>query len=47
MKSWLGDNDRDMYPAHNERKSVIAEKCIRTLKNKSYKYMTSTSTCVY
>ena len=26
MKSWLEDNDRDMYPAHNERKSVIAER---------------------
>ena len=26
MKSWLDDNDRDMYPAHNERKSVIVER---------------------
>ena len=30
-----------MYSIHNEGKSVIAEKFIRTLKNKIYKYMTS------
>ena len=32
-----------MYSTHNERKSVIAERFIRTLKNKIYKYMTSVS----
>ena len=32
-----------MYSAHNEGKSVIAERFIRTLKNKIYKYMTSSS----
>ena len=32
-----------MYSAHNERKSVVAERFIRTLKNKLYKYMTSIS----
>ena len=36
-----------MYSTHNERKSVVAERCPRTLKNKSYKYMTSTSKNVY
>ena len=30
-----------MYSTHNERKSVVAERFIRTLKNKIYKYMTS------
>ena len=30
-----------MYSTHNEDKSVIAERFIRTLKNKIYKYMTS------
>ena len=30
-----------MYSMHNEEKSVIAERFIRTLKNKIYKYMTS------
>ena len=31
----------------NERKSVVAERFIRTLKNKIYKYMTSISKNVY
>ena len=30
-----------MHSTHNEGKSVIAERSIRTLKNKIYKYMTS------
>ena len=29
-----------MYALHNAEKSVIAERFIRTLKNKNYKYMT-------
>ena len=36
-----------MYSAYNEGKSVIAERFIRTLKNKIYKYMTSISKNVY
>ena len=28
-----------MYSTHNEGKSVVAERFIRTLKNRSYKYM--------
>ena len=32
-----------MYSTHNEGKSVIPERFIRTLKNKIYKHMTSTS----
>ena len=32
-----------MYLKHKERKSVVAEKFIRTSKNKIYKYMNSTS----
>ena len=32
-----------MYSTHNEVKSVIAERFIRTLKNKIYKCMTSVS----
>ena len=32
-----------MYLIHNEGKSVVAERFIRTLKNKIYKYMTSIS----
>ena len=30
-----------MYSTNNEGKSVIAERFVRTLKNKIYKYMTS------
>ena len=36
-----------MYSTHNEGKSVVAERFIRTLKNKFYKYMTSVSKNVY
>ena len=36
-----------MYLIHNEGKSVVAERFIRTLKNKIYKYMTSISKNVY
>ena len=36
-----------MYSTHNTGKSVIAERFIRTLKNKIYKYMTSISKNVY
>ena len=36
-----------MYSTHNEGKSFAAERFIRTLKNKIYKYMTSISKNVY
>ena len=42
MKSWL-----EMYSTHNEGKSVVAERFIRTIKNKIFKYMTSISKNVY
>ena len=32
-----------MYSIHNEKTSVVAERFIRTLKTKIYKYMTSLS----
>ena len=32
---------------HNERKSVLAKRFIRTLKNRIYKYITSVSKNVY
>ena len=47
MKSWLEDNDIEMNSTRNEGKSVAAERFIRTLKNKTYEYMTSLSTNVY
>ena len=36
-----------MYSTHNEGKSVVTERSIRTLKSKIYKYMTSISKNVY
>ena len=36
-----------MYSTHNERKSVVTERLIRTLTNKIYKCMTSTSKNIY
>ena len=36
-----------MYSIHNEVKSVVAERFIRTLKTKIYKYMTAISKNVY
>ena len=36
-----------MYSTHNEGRSAIAERFIRTLKNKIYKDMTSISKNVY
>ena len=47
MKPWLEKNGIETYSAHNEGKSVIAERFIRTLKNKIYKYATSVSKNVY
>ena len=47
FKKRLKDNDIEMYSVHNEGKSVVAERFIRTLKNKTYKYMTSISKNVY
>ena len=47
FKRWLKNNDIEMYWIHNEGKSVVAERFIRILKTKSYKYMTSVSKTVY
>ena len=40
MESWLDKNDIEMFSTHNDGKSVVAERFIRTLKNKIYKYKT-------
>ena len=47
MKSFLQNNDIELYSTHNEEKSIIAERFIRILNNKVYKYMTSVSKDVY
>ena len=47
FKKWLKDNDIEMYSTHNEGKSVVAERFIRTLKNKIYKHMTAVSKMLF
>ena len=47
FKKWLKDNDIIMYSTHNEGKSVVAERFIRTLKNKIYKHKTAISKNLY
>ena len=47
FRKWLKDNDFEMYSVHNEGKSFVAERFIKTLKAKIYKYMISVSKNVY
>ena len=48
MKSLLENNATEMCSIHNEGKAVIAERFVRNLKNKIYKYMISISKkCAY
>ena len=44
FEKWLSGNT---YSTYNESKSVVAERFIRTLKNKLYKHMTATGKNVY
>ena len=47
MKSWLEKNSIEICSTHNEGEYFLAERFIRTLKNKIYKYMTPVSKNVY
>ena len=47
MKSFLQNNNIEVYSTHNEGKSVFTKRIIRTLKNKIYKYKTSILKNVY
>ena len=47
FKKWLKDNNIEIYSTHNEEKSVVDERFIKTLKNKIYKHMTAISKNVY
>ena len=47
FKKWLSDNDKIMYSKYNKGKSVVAERFIRTLKNKLYKHMTANGKNIY
>ena len=43
FKWWLQVSNIEMYSTHNEGNSVVAERFIRIIKNKIYKYMISIS----
>ena len=47
FKKWLKDNDIEMHSIHHKGESVVAERFIRTLKTKIYKYVSSMSKNVY
>ena len=47
MQEWLDNNDILMYSAHNEGKSVIAERFIKTSKAKIHKKMTANDSRSY
>ena len=47
FKDFLKINSIEMYSTYNEGKSVVAERFIRTLKNKIFKHMTAISKNVY
>ena len=47
LKKWLKDNSIEMYSTHVQGKSAVAEKFIRTLKNKIHKHMTAISKNVF
>ena len=47
LKWWLEINNIEMYSTRSSGVSVVAERFIRTLKNKHCKYMTSVSQNVY
>ena len=47
FKKFLKINNIEMYSIYNEGKPVVAERFIRALKNKIFKYMTAISKNVY
>ena len=47
MQEWLKNNDILMYSTHNEVKTVITERFIKTLKGKVYKKMTANDSQSY
>ena len=47
FKDFLKIDNIEMYSTNNEGKSVVAERFIRTLKNKVFKHMTPISKNIY
>ena len=46
-KIWFKENHIEIYSTYNEGKSAVAERFIRTLKNKIYKHLTAVSKIVF
>ena len=47
FEDFLKINNTEMYSTYNEGKSVVADRFIRTLKNKILKHMTAVSKNIY
>ena len=47
MKSWLQNNNTEIYSTLDEMKETVVKRIIRTLKNKIYKYMALISKNVF
>ena len=47
FKSFLKENDIEMYSTFNEGKLIVAERFIKTLKSKIYKHMTTVGKNIY
>ena len=47
FKRFLKINNIEMYSTYNEGKSAVAERFIRTLKNKTFEHMAAVSKSVY
>ena len=47
LKDFLKINNIEVYSTYNEGKSAVAERFIRTIKNKIFKHMTTISKNVY
>ena len=47
FKRFLKINNTEMYSTYNEERSVVAERFIRTLKNKIFNHMTAVSKNIY
>ena len=47
IKSWFKDNNIETYSTNKEGESGVAERFIKTLKNKHYKNITAVSKSIY
>ncbi len=47
FRSWLKENDIEMYSTHNDGKAVVVERFNRTIKEKMWKYFSANNTHKY